>query len=245
MLIPTYSYFFVREKNTYFHLLARPITNTWTLLQSRSSIVLRRRCGPECIPTNLCKACWKPSVILLNLRSGTQAQLFEVMFLLVARAAHLDNYIVVCGIAVGSCAGSSFYGPGIEYLELWQDEAWQQKGWLGMNDFQDVGDLFFLKLIQEEKLARHIKTDSHMIKVTNWCTNFMINIIHIASFHLIFSSIYAFSTSLRIMLTTASWTTSMSLGLSPLVALQARAMQVFYGGKGVKLLIITNDIITV
>jgi hypothetical protein len=25
-------------------------------------------------------------------------------------------------------AGSSFYGPGIEYLELWQDEAWPKSG---------------------------------------------------------------------------------------------------------------------
>ncbi len=32
-----------------------------------------------------------------------------------------------------SCAGSSFYGPGIEYLELWQDETWQQKGEIGIS----------------------------------------------------------------------------------------------------------------
>lgn len=173
------------KKNTYFHLLARPITNTWTLLQSRSSIVLRRRCGPKCIPTNLCKACWKPSVILLNPRSGTQAQLFEVMFLLVGTAAHLDINIVVWGIAVGSCAGSSFYGPGIEYLELWQDEAWQQKGRLGT--FRTWEICCFFGLIQEDSLSDISKTDSQIIKVTNWCTNFMIHIIHIALFHFIFS----------------------------------------------------------
>lgn len=105
-------------------------------------------------------------MILLNLRSETQAQLFEVMFLLVGTAAHLDTNIVVRGIAAGSCAGSSFYGPGIEYLELWQDEAWQQKGRLGTFKKWEIC-LFFFGLIQEEQLARHIKTDSQMIKVTN------------------------------------------------------------------------------